>query len=110
MIAALMVGIFCGSEVKRGGRRRRKSGLVVTWPKRKLEKKEKEKPCTQRAIHNSSDEADAQRGEEKAEGGDLVTLAPEIFDQEENVKMDLNRKWTALRTEVQEEDGAGNAV
>ena len=43
-------------------------------------------------ISSSSDEADAQRREEEAGGGDLVTLTPEVLDLEENVKMDFSRK------------------
>ena len=42
---------------------------------------------TQEEIYTSSE-----RREEEAGGGDLVTLAPEILDLEENVRMDLSRK------------------
>ena len=32
-----------------------------------------------------------------------MNLTPEVLDLDENVKMDISRKWTALVTEVEEE-------
>ena len=73
-----MVVIHRGSELRGGGRRRR-------WEKTKIEE-------TQEETETSSDEADAQGREEEARGGGLVTLAPEIPDLEQNVKMEFSNK------------------
>ena len=88
LFVTFVVGICSGKQVKRVGRRRRESGLVVTWPKRKLEMKERE---TQEEISTSSDAADAQRGEDESGSGDLVTLTPEILEGRKR-KMDFSRK------------------
>ena len=49
---------------------------------------------TQEKIFTLSDEADFQRREEEARVGDLVTLAPEFLDLEENVRrLERKRKW-----------------